>query len=491
MEENSMKNNGQEFMKDHLKKVNKVVTGIITLLSVALISLGIYLKTPALFATAGIIVVILVFSVLSIIKKKYEILVAYITIIIMSISTANSTTDANSVYLILLPISISALYLNSSIFVISTVLANLAVVGKLAFIGQLNTTGILQIVIVNFIALIIYFMTKWGKDLIKLAGVEAKKAGSSLEDLKVTMGVINTNTVSLGEDISSCFTNLQSVKEISETMVDTVNEVVTGVTGQATAINEISNMMNTADLKVLETQEISKQLGNISHKTSELVSKGSEKIIQMDKQMNIISTAVTESVATVTELQDNMDIINNFLSSIVQIAEQTNLLALNAAIEAARAGESGKGFAVVADEVRKLAEESADTVKQINEVINTINNKTKKVLESVQNGNEAAQIGETITKEVNESFEKIQKAFIEIDKNISTELKAIENTKVIFDKVSRESESMAAIAQEHSAATEEMLATIEENNSNVDNIFNLMNKINDSSENLRNTMKQE
>jgi methyl-accepting chemotaxis protein len=491
MEKGLSNSKEQGLIKEHLKKVSKVVTCIIGVLCAFLVLMGILQKTPTIFVTAGIIAVILVFSIFSIIKKKYEILVAYITIVIMSISTANSTSSVNSIYVILLPISISALYLNTSIFLTSAFLSNLAMIGKLAYLGQINASSVIQIVIVNIIVLIMFFMTKWGKDLTKVAGEEAKKSVSSLEDLKVTMGVVNTNTIALGDDISSCFTNLQSVKEISETMVNTVNEVVSGVTGQATAINEISNMMNTASSKVLETQEISKQLGDISNKTSELVSNGSQKIQQMDKQMNIISTAVTESVVTVTELQDNMNIINNFLSSIVQIAEQTNLLALNAAIEAARAGESGKGFAVVADEVRKLAEESADTVKQINEVISTINDKTKKVLESVQNGNDAAKVGEIITKDVNQSFEKIQKAFIEIGNNVSTELKAIENTKVIFDKVSRESESMSAIAEEHSAATEEMLATIEENDSNVDNIFNLMNKINTSSENLRNTMKQE
>ncbi|MBK1810398.1 chemotaxis protein [Clostridium sp. YIM B02505] len=491
MEKGLTSNIGQGFMKEHLKKVNKVVAIIIGLLCAFLIFLGISQKTPTTFATAGVIALILAVSIFSIIKQKYEILVAYITIVIMSMTTASSTSSVNSVYLIILPISISALYLNTSIFITSALLSNLSMIGKLALIGQLNTSSVIQIVIVNIIVLIIFFMTKWGKDMIKLAGEEAKKSGSSLEGLKVTMGAINTNTVALGEDITSCFTNLQSVKEISETMVETVNEVVTGVTGQANAINEISNMMNIADEKVLETQEISKQLGDISRRTSGLVSKSSEKILQMDKQMNIISTAATESVATVSELQSNMDIINNFLSSIVQIAEQTNLLALNAAIEAARAGESGRGFAVVADEVRKLAEESADTVKQINEVITTINAKTQRVLETVQNGNDAAKIGEVITKDVNESFENIKQAFKEIDKNISTELKAIENTKTIFDRVSRESESMASIAEEHSAATEEMLATIEENNLNVDNIFNLMNKINTSSENLRNTMKQE
>lgn len=64
--------------------------------------------------------------------------------------------------------------------------------------------------------------------------------------------------------------------------------------------------------------------------------------------------------------------ISELSQAILQITSQTNLLALNAAIEAARAGEVGRGFAVVAEEIRHLAEDSRDTVSQIQSVADVI-----------------------------------------------------------------------------------------------------------------------
>ena len=67
-----------------------------------------------------------------------------------------------------------------------------------------------------------------------------------------------------------------------------------------------------------------------------------------------------------------VDQIGILAESIMGVTAQTNLLALNASIEAARAGEAGKGFAVVAEQIRVLAEQSKETVSNIQEVTQSV-----------------------------------------------------------------------------------------------------------------------
>lgn len=335
-----------------------------------------------------------------------------------------------------------------------------------------------------FIPVILFFITKWGRELIDAANEKERKATEILVELEKTMDVVNKNTESLDQDISNCYSNLKTVNEISGAIGETVQEITKGVVNQTNSVAKISDMMDDASTKISEVNNFSKQLTDLSRETNEVVSEGSKKVKEMSEQMKSINEVSTNSFLKVGELSQNMDKINGFLSGISEIAEQTNLLALNASIEAARAGEAGKGFSVVADEVRKLAEQSENTVKEINLIMNEIKESTQKVLDEVSKGQQVTNEGKIVINKVNESFKQIQHSFDNVDKYLIEQLDRIENTVILFSSIRGETENIASVSEEHTAAAEELTATTEENNSNIKIIYNSMENIKNASNGL-------
>ncbi len=115
---------------------------------------------------------------------------------------------------------------------------------------------------------------------------------------------------------------------------------------------------------------------------------------KMDESLTISSLATQSITELVRDMQRSTSVINDLnqesgnIASVLQvisdIADQTNLLALNAAIEAARAGETGRGFAVVADEVRDLAKRTQSATKDINVIIESLQNKSQHATKQIK-----------------------------------------------------------------------------------------------------------
>ncbi|NWA24263.1 methyl-accepting chemotaxis protein [Pseudomonas gingeri] len=179
-----------------------------------------------------------------------------------------------------------------------------------------------------------------------------------------------------------------------------IEQAATAVTEMTSAIEEVArNASSTSDL---------------SQESRTIALKGQQRMIEAVAAIAALTRGVEVSSEQIGGLAAQAQGIGKVLDVIRTIAEQTNLLALNAAIEAARAGEAGRGFAVVADEVRALAHRTAQSTREIEEMIGSIQAGTTGAVSSMHNSSnmtrqtlELAEAAKTALAEIVEANDEI------------------------------------------------------------------------------------
>lgn len=126
------------------------------------------------------------------------------------------------------------------------------------------------------------------------------------------------------------------------------------------------------------------------------------------------------SAEKIQQLERSVGEIASVNALIAQLAGQTNLLSLNATIEAARAGEMGRGFAVVASEVKELANETSQSAKKINEVIDSITDETSEVASSFVSTTSVIDDIHNLQIDIAASVEEQSSVLAEVTRQLST-----------------------------------------------------------------------
>jgi methyl-accepting chemotaxis protein len=129
----------------------------------------------------------------------------------------------------------------------------------------------------------------------------------------------------------------------------------TDVTEQTSAVQTLQSALGSLSETVPAIAGQAQSASHLAHEASSSANSG--------------GSLVDELVGTISDINDRARSMAEIISVMDSIAFQTNILAINAAVEAAHAGEQGKGFGVVAQEVRALAQRSAQSARDIRELI--------------------------------------------------------------------------------------------------------------------------
>ena len=210
-----------------------------------------------------------------------------------------------------------------------------------------------------------------------------------------------------------------AIDEVTSTMHEmsvNVQNMVKSTQTQASSVSETSASIDQMVASIQRVADTAKVLLDISNRSREEVHNGISTMEKATDGLNRINTTIQSSGEIIDVLGQRADDIGKIIEVIDDLAEQTNLLALNAAIEAARAGEHGLGFAVVADEVRKLAEKSAQSTKEISELIQSIQKEARKAVENMDRSTGIVNEGLELGGELNSALKKISNVVTEVYK---------------------------------------------------------------------------
>ena len=181
---------------------------------------------------------------------------------------------------------------------------------------------------------------------------------------------LNASMLALRGELQRVEDRAGSIAQLTETQQQSTEMIATAMTEMASSAN---NVADSAGDTARNTDEADKQ----SQHTQRLIHNTVDNIQGLAGQLGTASEAVANLDSDVHNIVKVLDVIGD-------IAEQTNLLALNAAIEAARAGEQGRGFAVVADEVRNLAGRTQSSTKEIQLMINNLQEGSRNAIKTME-----------------------------------------------------------------------------------------------------------
>ena len=308
---------------------------------------------------------------------------------------------------------------------------------------------------------------KGRNDEVGLIADATKKLSSAVErtikSLRRHSGDLQNGSGKLRENSES---TLESIGQVDIA----VHDIAQSATEQSDETKNATDSVKEIGVMVEETKEKTMQLKEASQSMQDSSKKAGEILKELGEVNEKTKTAVDAMYEQTAQTSHSADQISKASELIASIATQTNLLSLNASIEAARAGDAGRGFAVVAGEIGSLASQTADTTKEINDIIQQLIDNSKRSIEAMD------EVKKIIDMQ-NEYVQQTKEIFGSVEGEIANNLDSIDEISSTVQRLDDVRSSVVNVVESLSTIAETNAATTQETSASTSVVSNMMEEV--------------
>lgn len=292
------------------------------------------------------------------------------------------------------------------------------------------------------------FATSNEEPLSPMVVTETVVLGIKEEDIQPVMDNLQDslieNSAAIGE-IESSIVNMSKVMEI---LAETAQESKEGHDLLAENVNAVKD----------KASSIKGSVDSIHEHANGVREKLESSSSSMDKALENIEMLVSKADALLAISKD----VIAASTTIKEVYSQINILSLNANIEAARAGEAGRGFSVIAKEIRNLSNSTAESIKSIESVFESINQEVSDLSQGLLESHSIITESSDLTSESVTKFEEISDSIVTVQGSVSDLHRLARDSNALKDsndyymgELADNTQTAVATIQEIAANTEE------------------------------------